>query len=1240
MGYAENYDNRDIRFQDLPDKVIYADHMKSTYEELGPNPSGSFPSVTDRFANVDERLADLEAAAPPPNVPPTAAFTVTEDNLLISVNASTSTDGDGTIVSYSWNWGDGTAAATGQLATHVYAAGGTYTVTLTVVDDAGGVDTQTASVTVVPNIAPVALFSASMSNLTVSVDAAAAYDPDGTIVSYSWNWGDATATGSGSTASHTYSNPGTYTVTLTVTDQDGATGTLAQNVTATAAPVALATDTFTRTVANGWGTTSTGSQAWTIVNGTGTTGDFAANGSGGTISLSAAGNRRGLALNGVSVQDVDITVSVKFDKVPNAGSARAYVCARRSGSGTAVNDYRARIRVQPGDVYLQIFKVLAGASEVQIGATNIKIGAGAYTAGDVIKVRLLVTGTGTTRIRAKGWYATDTEPTLWQIDNTDTELALQSAGAVGLDTFLATATNTPIVATFDDLSVSSSQLATLPVAAATLAPYGLEVSADASGSTDPDGTIASYSWDWGDSTTDSTGVTATHTYGSPGTYTVTLTVTDNVGNVDTDVKSLTVAALDFDPTVIYTGTQLENLRVKVAAGDQPWKREWDAMVASSYISRTGAGAVATIDTRPKADAAISDSQAALMLALSWYCNPNRTTADQHAIRAIGILNAYKNNTTFWSSDDGGGSATLKLNAAWFTTNIACAAEIIRGTYPNHPSLTTDGTSSWSTSDQNGFRSFLQNVMLRGPSTAPPESTANANFDDFALLDWYTHRLNGWGCFVEARMAGWAFLRNTVKLNETIQDFRDGIAAQIYQDAKGGASANPAQAADVNATLGAGYPVSPENNTIPITDFWYVPSGFTGWFNGMSSESCRDHEHHGMGYIDLGNICDIAKTAAGVDLWAEFSTRLRAGWEQMAGWTNEALDRARTAGLTFAGVLNEASWAPLGGAEYDSFAYPEAASGFIGLGGDPTPPFYAGLEQAFREYVIDGGFHMPQVERLVRRIRAGQTSRTAAGGFNADDTGTGAVMNPANTGIYDRFRIPTTPDVTLVGRDRFERTASSGWGTADTGGAWSTTAPSGSTADFSVSSGKGRIAQPVVSRWHHARQGGITAKSDFDMYVDLQLSALPSVSSVSAFLVARSNTSDPGKFYAFGVVLDSTGALSCRLRRYDVVGGTTIELLSAVAFTGHGSYTPGTAGLDKIRLRMQVNTVSGTECQVRGKAWIPYYPEPVAWRMSANDTGASSLGAVLGAGSCGVSTFSGGTLSPLTLSAIFDNLRVV
>ena len=55
---------------------------------------------------------------------------------------------------------------------------------------------------------------------------------------------------------------------------------------------------------------------------------------------------------------------------------------------------------------------------------------------------------------------------------------------------------------------------------------------DAHASTDPDGFIPSYSWDFGDGTTGS-GVAPVHTYSASGTVTVTLTVTDDQGATST-----------------------------------------------------------------------------------------------------------------------------------------------------------------------------------------------------------------------------------------------------------------------------------------------------------------------------------------------------------------------------------------------------------------------------------------------------------------------------------------------------------------------------------------------------------------------------------------------------------------------------------------------------------------------------------------------------------------------------------
>src|SRR5204862_5675323 len=94
----------------------------------------------------------------PPNQAPTASFTPC-CNALTCNFTSTSSDPDGSIASYSWTFGDG-ATSTLQNPSHTYAAGGSYTVTLTVTDNQGASSTPfSRSVTVSQaNQAPTANF--------------------------------------------------------------------------------------------------------------------------------------------------------------------------------------------------------------------------------------------------------------------------------------------------------------------------------------------------------------------------------------------------------------------------------------------------------------------------------------------------------------------------------------------------------------------------------------------------------------------------------------------------------------------------------------------------------------------------------------------------------------------------------------------------------------------------------------------------------------------------------------------------------------------------------------------------------------------------------------------------------------------------------------------------------------------------------------------------------------------------
>ncbi|WP_418285061.1 malectin domain-containing carbohydrate-binding protein [Halorubrum sp. DTA46] len=89
-----------------------------------------------------------------------------------------------------------------------------------------------------------------------------------------------------------------------------------------------------------------------------------------------------------------------------------------------------------------------------------------------------------------------------------------------------------------------------PTASFTFSPdspeAGQQVSFDASGSSDVDGSIASYEWDFGDGET-ATGEQVTNTFDAAGDYDVTLTVTDDDGATDSTAETVTVGESTAQP---------------------------------------------------------------------------------------------------------------------------------------------------------------------------------------------------------------------------------------------------------------------------------------------------------------------------------------------------------------------------------------------------------------------------------------------------------------------------------------------------------------------------------------------------------------------------------------------------------------------------------------------------------------------------------------------------------------------
>ncbi len=328
------------------------------------------------------------------------------------------------------------------------------------------------------------------------------------------------------------------------------------------------------------------------------------------------------------------------------------------------------------------------------------------------------------------------------------------------------------------------------------------------------------------------------------------------------------------PGLLNSLEELQLVKRKIEAGEEPWKSAFEQMKASKFAAlkykphpreNVSAGILGAGGAAGGAYDLSEDSIAAYTQALMWICTDN----EQHAKNAVSILNA-------WNIFQCRGRANWYLGSAWDAAQWAEGAELIRATYPK---WSPDDIAKFSAMLDRAYLPVLHNQMAYGNREL---SVCNGlvaigvfNNDRAAFAEGVHHWVSYVPCWIYLSKDGptprkpdyWLTSPNHEELAKMDAGlFPDVKQSWIYSDETTFTKAIKNKLGNDHAML--------ENGDMDL--LWsHAPA--SAYVDGLCAETFRDLGHCDLGLAQMINTAEIA-WHQGMDLYSPESKRITAFME--------------------------------------------------------------------------------------------------------------------------------------------------------------------------------------------------------------------------------------------------------------------------------------------------------------------------------------------------------------------------